>query len=577
METYLVIGVLVGLLILLISNVIRPALSFSLALAVLLFSGLISTQETLGFFANETLISLILLLLVSSVVERTYFIPLLSRKIFDGGPYYRSVLRLSAISMLLSSHLNNTAVVASLMGLVRNNTQFAPSKLLIPLSYTAIMGGVLTLIGTSTNLIVNSFVLDAGLESIQMYDFLYVGLPLALIGTLYLAFVAPRILPDNGIKDAKQENHFFLEAEVAPGSRLIGRSVEANGFRNMEHLYLGEIVRDNTLISPVSPEEVIEAEDALVFAGAISQIQELRQFDGLMIQAPTDAILRSNLEEVVIKHNAPIIGRTIKEVQFRTMFDAIVVAVRRGEEKLSGKMGRIQLQAGDSLVLAVSKEFRRHDNLLRNFIFVNPVPMFKTFDLRESLLILGLFGGGIVLAATGVLSLFKAMVLLLFVFLGLRFLRIKDLKNNLSLDLLLMIGSSLALSHVLSAYGVADQIAGAITAVFGSASPHAALIGVYLTTVIITELVTNNAAAALVFPIALATARQLGVDPMPFIMALAYGASASFLTPVGYQTNTMVFSVGNYRFTDYTRTGIFLSVLYGVVVVWLTPYFFPFS
>ena len=576
MELFLIIGVLVGLMVLLITNALRPSLSFVGAIGIFLFTGLISAGDMLAYFANETLITLILLLQVSSVVEKSYFIPLLSRQIFTGRSLSRSLLKLSAVSLLFSSHLNNTAVVASLMGVVRNNRNFPPSKLLIPLSYAAIMGGVVTLIGTSTNLIVNSFTIKAGLPSLGFYDFAFVGLPLALVGIIYLVVVVPRLLPDRGMAEAPRQSRYFVEARVRPGAPLAGRSVEAAGLRHMEHLFLAEIVRGDTLISPVSPEEVVEEGDALVFTGAIQQIQELRKFPGLVIQHHTDDLLQSNLEEVVVKHNAPIIGRRIKDAQFRTKFDAVVVAVRRGEEKLSGKIGQIELQPGDNLVLAAGKEFRKHENLLRNFIFINPVSPLASFNRRESYWIFGLFLAGILVAAFNWLSLFKVMLILLFVFLGLGFLKLRELKNTFDINLLLMIGSSLGISQVISEYGLADLIGQGINGVFGMGGPWAALAGVYLTTVIITELVTNNAAAALVFPIALATAAQLGVSPTPFIMVLAYGASASFLTPVGYQTNTMVFGIGKYKFTDYFKSGLFLSLLYGVIVVWLTPYFFPF-
>ncbi|RMG68722.1 MAG: SLC13 family permease [Bacteroidetes bacterium] len=576
MELYFIIGMLLGLMAVLVTNTFRPALAFVGVVVVFLFAGLIKAEDLLACYANETLITLILLLQVSSVVEKSYFIPLLSRHVFTRGSQRKTLLKLSAVSLLLSSHLNNTAVVAALMGVVRNNRAFPPSKLLIPLSYAAIMGGVMTLIGTSTNLIVDSFAIKAGLPGLGFYDFAYVGLPLAFVGIIYLVVVVPRLLPDHGINQPAQQSRYFLEARVRPGAALAGRSVEAAGLRHMEHLFLAEIVRGDKLISPVTPEEIIEAGDALVFTGAIQQIQELRKFPGLVIQHHTDDLLQTNLEEVVVKHNAPIIGRRVKDAQFRTKFDAVVVAVRRGEEKLSGKIGQIELQPGDNLVLATGKEFRKHENLLRNFIFINPVSPMASFNRRESSWIVGLFLAGIAVAALGWLSLFKVMVLLLVAFLLLRFLALKDLKNTFDINLLLMIGSALGMSQVISEYGLADLIAQGINGLFGGGGAWAALAGVYLTTVIITELVTNNAAAALVFPIALATAEQLGVSPTPFIMVLAYGASASFLTPVGYQTNTMVFGIGKYKFTDYFKSGFFLSLLYGVIVVWLTPYFFPF-
>jgi len=576
MEIYLIFAVLLLLIVLLIQNRMPPALPFVGAMGVFLFFDMINPQALLECYANETLITLLLLLQVSGVVEKTSFIPQLTRQLFEGGSMRKALLKLSLFSLTFSSHLNNTAVVAALMGTVKTNRYFAPSKLLMPLSYAAIMGGVLTLIGTSTNLIVNSFVVKAGLPAIEFYDFIYLGGPLALLGIGYLVFVMPRLLPNHGLEQDNGNGSYFLEATVAHDSKLVGRTVHANGLRSMEYLFLAEIIRQDRLISPVTPEEYIQPGDTLVFTGDIQQIQELRKFDGLELHDHSAELLKSNLQEVVIKHNAPVIGRRIKDAQFRTKFDAAVVAVRRGEERLSGKIGQMVLNPGDSLVLATGKEFEKHENLRRNFIPISPIEANGMLNPSESWVAVSLFVGGIGLAAFGVLSLFKVMVALMFIFLMLGYLPLKHLKTNLDMSLLLMIGSSLGLSQVLSDYGVADLMAQGIIGLFGQGAPWGALLGIYLATVLITELVTNNAAAALIFPIALSSAQQLGVDPMPFIMAIAYGASASFLTPIGYQTNTMVYSLGKYRFSDYLKGGLGLSLLYGGVVVGLTPWVFPF-
>ncbi|MCL4143256.1 UNVERIFIED_CONTAM: hypothetical protein GTU68_016827, partial [Idotea baltica] len=329
-------------------------------------------------------------------------------------------------------------------------------------------------------------------------------------------------------------------------------------------------------ISPVPPYEVLHVGDTLVFTGAVSQIQELRQFPGLEISEGTEEILNSNLQEVVIRHTSPMLGRRIKDSYFRTKFDAVVVAVRRGDEKLSGKIGNIVVRTGDDLVLAVGKEFFRHENLRKNFTLLNTIKLQDVLTSNDGWIVVGLFLLGIILAATGILTLFKAMVGLLFVFMGLGFLRPKHIKNNLNISLLVMIGSALGISQVISDYGLADTLSQLLLWIFGMENPWLALAGIYLATVVTTEIVTNNAAAALMFPIALATADQLGVSPTPYIMAIAYAASASFLTPIGYQTNTMVYGVGRYKFSDFFKTGIWLSIIYSLMAIGLIPQFFPF-
>lgn len=576
MEAYLIIGLLALLVVALSTNRWRPELLFVLAVTACLMVGWIEPHALLRHYSNETLVGLMLLLLVSTALEKTHVLPLLSRWLIRRGHIRSSLLRMSGITMLLSSLLNNTAVVASFMGVIRQNQHVAPSRLLLPLSYAAIMGGVLTLIGTSTNLIVDSFYESAGLGSLGFFDFLYVGLPLAVLGLLYLVLLSPRLLPTHVPEVQPLSEPYFLEADVPAGSPLVGRTVAQNGLRQMDHLFLAEIVRKDRLISPVTPDQILQAGDSLVFTGDVTQIQELKKYDGLELHSGKDEILRSNLLEVVVKHNAPIIGRRVKDAQFRTKFDAVIVAVRRGEQQLLGKIGQMMLQPGDSLVLAVGEEFEKHDNLRRNFIFLSEVELKDLLRPRQGWIAIGMFLAAIAATAAGGLSLFVSMLLLLLGYLALGFLKPKQIKNNVPLGLLLMIGSSLGLAEVMANYGVDLLISDGIMAVTGQQSPQAALLGIYLATLLTTELITNNAAAALMFPVALATADLLEVSPLPFVMTLAYAASASFLTPMGYQTNTMVFSVGKYKYTDFWKVGLGLSLLYAVVVVWLVPYFFPF-
>ncbi|MEM9986168.1 MAG: SLC13 family permease, partial [Bacteroidota bacterium] len=397
-----------------------------------------------------------------------------------------------------------------------------------------------------------------------------------LLSFAYLILVVPKLLPDRGLDNSSRNGKYFLEASISPDSRLIGRSVTANGLRNLDSLYLAEIVRGDRLISPVMPEEILQPNDGLIFTGDVSQISELRKFDGLRILDHIDAIARSTLQEVVIKHDAPVIGRRVKDLNFRTRFDAVVVGVRRGENKLPGKIGPMILQPGDNLILAVGKEFEKHDNLRQNFIFIQPIESDEYLNYRESWLALGIFLSGLGLTALGITSLFKAMLGALLIYLILGYLPRKSIRKNINLGLLIMIGSSLAIARVLQNYGLAQTLAQGIIHVFGDHAAWGALTGIYLATLVLTELVTNNAAAAIIFPIALSTAQQLEVSPMPFVMVVAYAASASFLTPIGYQTNTMVYSLGQYQFKDFFRSGLGLTLLYAVLVISLVPRFFPF-
>lgn len=562
------------LLVLLIKSKLRPEILFPGVVVFYYFLGLLDTKTLFSNYTNSSLMTLVLLLLVSIVIEKTTLITAISSVIFKRS-YHLSLFKLTAITSFLSAFLNNTAVVSSFLGMIKNNRHHAPSRLLIPLSYAAIFGGTITLIGTSTNLIINGFVIEQGMEPLSLFDFFYVGLPLTIAGIITIMIFAPRMLPEHKV-EAEPYKHFFLETRIAEGSPLIGKSIQANGFRNLENLFLAEIIRNGTLISPVTPDEVIRANDELIFTGDIEQVQSLKNFEGLEFFENKSDVLSSNLVEVVISHESTLLGKTIKEANFRTRFDAAVVAVRRGEEKLSGKIGLTELEVGDRLVLAVGNDFRKRDNLNKNFYFISDVNTDKKLTSSESLLVVAGFIGVIALSALKIIAFIKGLMFLLMFFLLMRFTTLAQIKRRLPFDLILIIGSALGISHVLIETGSAALLSDAIQSVFGVYGVYGAFFGVYLLTFLLTELITNNAAAALAFPIAYATAVGLDVNALPFVMAVAYGASASFMTPYGYQTNLMVYSVGEYSFKNYLKMGLPVSIVYSAVVLLTVPYFFPF-
>ncbi|WP_416768597.1 SLC13 family permease [Sulfurimonas sp. ST-25] len=576
MSVMLVLFSLGGLIALLIRGTFRPGVLFFGLLMLYYLTGLIETKAMLHNFVNPSLIVLVLLIVISSVIERTAVVEWLSHAVFSPNRF-ASMLRLTGLTSLFSAFLNNTAVVASMMSMVKNNKHVAPSKAMIPLSYAAIFGGTMTLIGTSTNLIVNGFVVDAGLTPLSLFDFIYVGLPLAVAGGLFLSLFGSKLLPTYATKGRAQGERYFLEARVGSDSPLVGKTIQENGLRSMEQLFLAEVMRGDRLISPVTPREVLQAGDVLIFTGNMRDVQELNRFKGLAIFDNKRCPLQDNLTEVVVSHESALVGCTIKTAEFRTKFDAAVVAVRRGSEKLSGKLGNIELQAGDTLLLTAGEDFSKRENLKKNFYFVSNLSLNHKFDTKTSLLILGLFLGAIVLSATGVLPFLKGLFILLGLFIIFKFLSLRDVKLTFPFELVLIIGSALGIAQVLMNSGVAEMLGNGIKEATGSMGIYGTFAAVYLMTFLLTEIITNNAAAALSFPVAYATATALGADPMPFIMAVAYGASASFMSPYGYQTNLMVYGPGGYKFADFVRIGLPVSVLYSALVLALVPIFFPFE
>ncbi len=573
MTAYLVLASIAVLLGLLIHGRASPAILFASWAGAYTLLGLTSQQAFLSSFTNTALATLVLLLLVSLALERSPLLDRLSASLLKGSEG-RATLKLGGVTALISAFMNNTAVVGALLGPISKQRRHPASKLLIPLSYASILGGITTLVGTSTNLVVNSFAVEAGLPALQMFQFTLVGLPVALLCIAVMA-LSSRMLPTNAASDVESRAAYFLEARVGAGSPLIGRSIEDNCLRNLEGLFLVEIAREEHLISPVSPAEILQAGDVLVFTGAIDKVQALQRFPGLQVfGVGADALLKSNLIEVVISNESELANRTLRDMDFRTMFDAGVVGIRRGDKRLTGQLGRIPLHIGDSLLLAAGPDFFQHRNLDRNFHVLSGVR--PRMSSAQSTLALTGFASVILLSALEYLPLFNGLLILLAALLASGLLTLGEVRRRFPFEVMVVIGSALTIAGVLERSGAAELMAGGMRSLFDGYGVYGALVGVYLITLALTEMITNNAAAALAFPIALGTARAFGVDPTPFVMIVAYGASAGFLIPFGYQTHLMVYSAGRYRMRDFLRAGLPVSLTYSLGVLALVPLVFPF-
>lgn len=562
---------LIILLVLLIQNKIKPAFLFFGLLLLYYFLDLIKLDKMLSGFINSSLITLVLLLIVSMVFEKTFFINTISSKLFSKS-YTKSLLRLSFFTSIFSAFLNNTAVVASMMSIVKQNKFHSPSKLLLPLSFAAIFGGTITLIGTSTNLLINGFMIENKLTPLKLFDFIYVGIPIAFIGAFVLLFIS-KFLPD--IKSEKEIKNYFLETKVLENSKLIGKTIFENKLRNLEYLFLSEILRNDKIISPVSPNEIIYENDILLFSGDIKHIEILKNFDGLELEHINQKV-NKNIIEVILSHESTLINKTIKDTNFRTKFNASVIAIKRGNQQLSGKISEIKLQAGDNIILAVGEDFNKRDNIEKNFYITSLIGLEKKLDKSSSLIVLFSFLVVLVASFFEMISLVKGLFLLLVIFIGFKFITINEIQRRFPYELMLIIGSALGIASVMLSSGIADYLASGLGLLFGNYGIVGAFISIYLFTFLLTEIITNNAAAALSFPIAYSTAIAFDSSILPFVMAVAYGASASFILPYGYQTNLMVYSAGKYDMKTFLKSGTIVSIVYSILVLVLVPIFFPF-
>lgn len=572
-EQWLMIAVFIATFIGLLKYQQVPERIFSITVLACLALSFVSVDDILANAVNPGLVTLLLLVICSFSFERTSILRRLSNSVFNGSKI-KSMLRLFIGTAFASALMSNTAVVATLINSVKSNKLINAGKLLLPLSYAAILGGTLTLVGTSTNLIVNSLLLEQGAVGFSFFDFSVIGL-VALFFCLLLVVLRARTLPDMAQGELSTQD-YLLEAEVANDSKLINKSIEENGLRNLDSLFLVEIVRQGRLISPVTPEETLQAGDKLIFSGDISKVLILQQFDGLTLFAEQDDLLRDNLTEVLIKPDSAIAGKTLKKAGFRARFDAAVVAVRREGCALSGKLGDIVLQSGDFLVLAVGQDFASRTNLSKNFFILSG---HQAVNILSGWRDHGTIWGFLLAILVSVLTPISLLGCLFIYVAALIFsgaLTVNEIKRRFPLEIWMIVLGALTLASAVENTGLALIIANGIEQLLDGRSAYLAFIAIFILTLLMTELITNSAAAALTFPIAYNIAIGLGVDPIPFVMAVAFAASGSFISPYGYQTNVMVYNAGNYKLTDFVKFGLPVSIVYSVTVLIMIPLVFPF-
>lgn len=556
----------------LIFSKIKPSILFGFLAIFYYIIGYLDLNSWLVSYTSSSLITLVMLLLISVAIEKSIVIDFLS-KIMISKNYIISLLRLGIISMSISAFLNNTAVVASFMGAIKNNKFQASSKLLIPLSYFSILGGTMTLIGTSTNLIVNSFVVQNELPSLKIFDFFYVGVLISIFCLLGI-IIFNKLLPNYENENKVEQNH-IINAKVLKNSELIGKSIEENGLRKLEYLFLFEIQRDDYIINPVSKNEIIKENDVLVFSGNINYISILNKFKGISIGKENIKLNELQLVEVIISQESNLVGKSVKESNFRTKFDASIISFRKRNSYVT-KIGNSILEVGDRLILSVGKDFKNRDNIKKNFHVLSNINQNNKLNNFKSLMVFFGFIITIIVSALEFISLLKASIIFLILLLAFRIISLSEIKRQFPLEIFIIIGSSLAITKVLVNCGLANDLGVFIANIFGSYGVYGSFIGIYIFTLLLTEIMTNNAAAALSFPIALSTAIALNVNPTPFIFAVAYGASAAFLFPHSYQTHLMVSSICGYKLQDFFKIGWVISIIYSLVVIIATPIFFNF-
>jgi di/tricarboxylate transporter len=553
----------------------RPAVSFFIVIVFLNITGILSPEEVMHGFGNEQLAVIMLLLIISDIVRKSSVVDAFFFKMVGSAAAKKPFLRrMMIVVALFSSFFNNTPLVAMMMPHVAKwsrKNQVPVSQLMIPLSYAAILGGCITLVGTSTNLIVNGMAIDAGLESLHILDFTPVGLPMLLIGLVYLLIVGAKWLPsvDGAITDFMEHSRdYLLEVEVKADSQLIGKSVEKGGLRNLQGLFLVEILRNKELITPISPQEKIEKEDVLIFSGNTKAIEELvNPAWGLTLPRSCEQHVKNKqvVSEVVVSHNSYLIGKRLKDSDFRGKYDSAIIAVHRNGEKLSGKIGHIELRAGDVLLVFGGKDFQKRTKGNQAFYSISEVHEPEDVNVRKVGVLLVVVLLAIVLSAFHLFSLFTGLLLALMIAVFMKIVPIHEIRKGLDFNLLFLLAAGLALGKAMINSGAAQFVAEGLLQSNELLNPFGLILGIFLLTNLMSSYMTNKAAIAIIFPISLTLAQSLQLPLAPFILVVCFGAAANFITPIGYQTNLMVYGPGGYTFRDFFKIGLPLTLIYALV------------
>ena len=553
-----------------------------------------SPQQAAATLGNEGLLAVAMLFVVAAGLTETGALRLMTDRLFGRPSSNRSAqVRMMLPVIGISAFLNNTPVVAMFIPVVREwcrTSRLSPSQLFIPLSYAAVLGGMCTLIGTSTNLLVQGLLIEAHkadptVPIFGMFTLAPVGVPAALLGVLFVLGAAPRLLSNRAASGSVDERsrQYTVEMAVETGSPVDGQTIEAAGLRHLPGLFLAAVERNGLRRVAVPADEVLRGGDLLTFVGVVESVVDLQRMRGLI---PSDQIAKMAtprhtrfLAEAVVSPANPLIGRTIREGRFRSSYEAVVVAVHRNGEAIAQRIGDIVLQAGDVLLLESSRRFLRQQRNSRDFFLVSALPDSQPLRHGKAWIALSIMTAMVVVMAAesffGISTFHAALVAAGLMGLT-RCLSAEQARRSVEWPTLIAIGAALVLGKAMETSGLAGVAAGGLLDVLRPLGPIAVLAGIYFLTLLFTELVTNNAAAALAFPIALATARSMDVSVMPFAIAVAIAASAGFATPLGYQTHLMVYGVGGYKFVDYVRMGVPLDLMVMTVTVLLTPVFFPF-
>lgn len=589
-EAWLTLAVVVVMVAAMAKNLASDLIMLG-AVAVFLTAGIFSDAfpeagKLLAGLGNEAVVTVAVLYVVVAGLSRTGAMALVTRPLL-GSP--RSVAAAQTRLMFpvagLSAFLNNTPIVAMCLPVVSDlskRTGIAASKLFMPLSFATILGGICTLIGTSTNMVIYGlYVAETGnREGLSMFDPAWVGVPCAVIGIAFMLVTSKWLLPDrrSTISDAADPREYSIEMVVEQESPLIGKTIEEAGLRGLPGLYLAEIERHGRVLPAVASTEKLWSDDHLVFVGVVDSMIDLQKVRGL--RPATDQLFKLNaprsercLIEAVVSNKCPLVGQSIREGRFRSVYNAAVIAVGHRGERVNKKIGDIVLEAGDTLLLEAHPSFAAQQKNRKDFFLVSKLEDSTPPGHEKAWLALAILVAMVVVAGFEWLSMVQAGMIAATLMLVTGCCNAGAARRSIDWEILVTIAAALGVGETMRSTGLAQRIAEGAIGATGS-DPWLILVAIYATSMVLTEFLSNNATAAIIYPITMATASSLGLDPKPYLIAVMIAASCGFATPFGYQTNLMVFGPGGYRFTDFLRLGVLLDLVVMAVTVSVLPLVF---
>ncbi|MDR2878012.1 MAG: SLC13 family permease [Chromatiales bacterium] len=554
-------------------------------ITLLLLAGVLSPKEAFAGMSNEGILTIAVLYVVVAGLEATGGNTIIAERFLRRPKSVSGALAKMMFPVtFVSAFMNNTPVVAMFLPIVHDwarQNRISVSKLMIPLSYAAVLSGTVTIMSTATNLLVNGMLIAEKGRSMHMFELTWIGIPIAIFGVLFVIAFNRWLLPERrpAIEQFGDTREYSAEMTVDPSGPLVGKTIEQAGLRQLPNTFLAEIERGGEILSAVSPETRLLADDRLVFIGAVGSVIDLQKIRGLV--PATNQIFKLGsprskrcLIEAVVSHRCPLVGQTVRDGKFRTLYNAVVIAVARSGERINRKIGDIVLQAGDTLLVEADPSFAQQQRNSHHFYLVSRVEGSAPINYERAYLALAVLVGMILLASFTELGMLKSAMIAAAAMLILRCCNSAQARRSVEWKIIIAVAAAFALGSAVHSTGLATAFANSLAHIAGG-SLMLSLAVIYGGTLLLTEMISHSAAVSLMFPIAIGTASALGIDYMPFVAAVTTAGSLGFATPLGYQTHLMVYSPGGYRFTDFLRIGIPLDLLCMAIAMVMIPIVFP--